>query len=83
MCSWFSDGTTLANQISIQEEIKSRLKSGNACYPSVQNLLSSALLSENKKIKICRTEILPAVYEWKWILRKGTVEKITGNVCSK
>jgi hypothetical protein len=25
-------GTTLTNQNSIQEEIKSRLKSGNACY---------------------------------------------------
>jgi len=35
-------GTTLTNQNSIQEEIKSRLKSGNACYHSVQNLLSSS-----------------------------------------
>jgi hypothetical protein len=32
-------GKTLMNQDSIQEEIKSRLKSGNACYHSVQNLL--------------------------------------------
>ena len=32
-------GTTLTNQNSIQEEIKSRLKSGNACYYSVQNLV--------------------------------------------
>jgi hypothetical protein len=39
-------GTTLTNQNSIQEEIKSRLKSGNACYHSVQNLLSSRLLSK-------------------------------------
>ena len=31
-------GTTLTNQNSIQEEIKSRLNSGNACYHSVQNL---------------------------------------------
>jgi len=30
-------GTTLTNQNSIQEEIKSRLKSGNACYYSVQS----------------------------------------------
>ena len=36
--------TTLTNQNSIQEEIKSRLKSGNACYHSVQNLLSYSLL---------------------------------------
>jgi len=33
-------GTTLSNQNSIAEEIKSRLKSGNARYHSVQNLLS-------------------------------------------
>ena len=31
-------GTTLTNQNPIQEEIKSRLRSGNACYYSVQNL---------------------------------------------
>ena len=35
-------GTILTNQNSIQEEIKSRLKSGNVCYHSVQNLLSSS-----------------------------------------
>jgi len=39
-------GTTLTNQNSIREEIKNRLKSGNACYHSVQNLLSSRLLSK-------------------------------------
>ena len=39
--------TTLKNQNSIQEEIKRRLKPGNACYHSVQNLLSSGLLSIN------------------------------------
>ena len=38
-------GTTLTIQTSIREEIKSRLRSGNACYHSVQNLLSSRLLS--------------------------------------
>jgi len=43
-------GTMLTNQNSIQEEIKSRLKLGNACYYSVQNLLSSSLLSKNLKI---------------------------------
>jgi len=54
-------GTTLTNQNSIQEEIKSRLKSGNACYYSVQNLLSSRLLSKYLKIKIYRTLIPPVV----------------------
>jgi hypothetical protein len=38
-------GTTITNQNLIQEEIKGRLNSGNACYRSVQNLLSSRLLS--------------------------------------
>jgi hypothetical protein len=42
--------TTLTNQNSIQEYIKSRLKSGNAGCHSVQNLLSSSLLSRNLKI---------------------------------
>ena len=45
----------------VEEEIKSRLQSGNACYDSVQNLLSSSVLSENLKIKIYRTIILPVV----------------------
>ena len=45
-------GTTLTNQnsTSIQEEIKCRLKLGNACYYSVQNLLSSTLLCKTLKI---------------------------------
>jgi len=50
-------GLTLTNQKSIQEEIKSRLKSGNACYRSVQNLLSSSLLSKNLKIKILKNMV--------------------------
>jgi hypothetical protein len=37
------------------------LKSGNACYHSVQNLLSSSSLSKNLKIKIYRNIILPVV----------------------
>jgi hypothetical protein len=45
-------GTTLTSDNSIQEEIESRLKSGNACYRSVQILLSSSLLSKNLKFKI-------------------------------
>jgi hypothetical protein len=38
-------GTTVSNQNLIQEEIKRRFNSGNACYHSVQNLLSPRLLS--------------------------------------
>ena len=51
-------GTKLTNQNYIQEEIKCRLKSQNACFHSVQNLLSSSLLSENIKIKVYRTTVL-------------------------
>ena len=54
-------GTTLTNQNSIQAEIKSRLKLGNACYYSMQNLLSSSLLSKNLKIKTYITITLPVV----------------------
>jgi len=39
-------GKKLISQNSNQEEIKSRLNSGNACYHSLQNLLSSSVLSK-------------------------------------
>jgi hypothetical protein len=45
----------------IQEEIKKRLNSGKACYHSVQNLLSSRLLSKNVKVRIYKTIILSVV----------------------
>jgi hypothetical protein len=53
--------TTLTHQNCIHEEIKSRLNSGNACYHSVQSILSSHLLSRNVKVKIYKTTILPVV----------------------
>jgi hypothetical protein len=54
-------GMTLTNQNDICDEIKSRLNSGNACYYSVQNLLSSRFISKNLKTKIYKTVILPVV----------------------
>ena len=67
-------GTKLTNKNSIQEEIKSRLKLGNACYYSVQNLLSSSLLSKKLKVKIYRTIIMPVVLygceSWSLTLRE-------------
>jgi len=54
-------GTAITHQNSIQEEIKNRLKSGNACFCAVQNLLSFSLLSKNIKIKIYTTILLPVV----------------------
>jgi len=77
-------GRTLTNQNSIQEEIKSRLKSRNACYHSVQNLLSSRLLSINLKIKIHRTIILPVVLcgceTWLLTLREERKLRVFENI---
>jgi hypothetical protein len=54
-------GTTLTDQNCMDEEIKSRLNSGTACYHSVQSLLSFHLWSRNLKVKIYKTIILPVV----------------------
>ena len=71
-------GTTLTNQNSISEEITSRLRSENACYHSVQNLLSSRFLSKNLKIKIYRSIILPIVLYGceTWSLTLGEKRKL-------
>jgi hypothetical protein len=54
-------GTTLTDQNCMHEEIKSRLNLGDACYHSVQSLLSSRLFSRKLKVKIYKTIILPVV----------------------
>ena len=76
-------GTTLRNQNSIQEEIKSRMKSRNAGYHSVQNHCSSSLLSKNFKIKIYRTRILPVVLHecetWSFTLREECKLRLLDN----
>jgi hypothetical protein len=54
-------GMTVTRQNVIQEDIKRRLNSGNACYHSVQNLSFPPLLSKNVKIIIYKTTILPVV----------------------
>jgi len=76
-------GTTLTNQNSI-EEMKSRLRSGVACYHSVQNLLSSKLLSKNLKIKIYRIIILPVVLygceTWHETLREERKPRVFENM---
>jgi hypothetical protein len=46
---------TLTNQNFIHEEIKSRLKSGNACSHSVLNILSSSSIPTDTKITRYRT----------------------------
>jgi hypothetical protein len=57
---------TVTSQNLIHEEIKRRLNSGNACYHSVQNLLSSRLLPKDVRIKIYKTIILPIVLSGLW-----------------
>jgi hypothetical protein len=47
-------GTTVTNQSLIHEKLQSRLNSGNSCYHSVQNLLSSRLKSKNVNMKMCK-----------------------------
>ena len=65
-----------------------RLKWGNACYYSLQNLLSSSLLSKKLKIKIYRTIILPVVLygckTWSLTLREeGRVRVFENRVLGK
>jgi hypothetical protein len=50
-------GMTITNQNLILEEIKRRLNSSNASYHSVQNILSSRLLSKNIKIETYKTTV--------------------------
>jgi hypothetical protein len=65
------------------EEIKRRLTSGNACYHSVQNLLSSRQLSKNVKVRIYKTIILPVVLHgcetWSLTLREEHKLKVFEN----
>jgi hypothetical protein len=56
-------GTTLTNRNSIQEEIKSRKKSGNACYHSVQDLPSWSLtLREEHRLRVFENRVLRRIF---------------------
>ncbi|KAJ4443767.1 hypothetical protein ANN_05545 [Periplaneta americana] len=54
-------GATVTNINDTREEIKRRINMGNACYYSVEKLISSSLLSKNLKVRIYKTVILPVV----------------------
>jgi hypothetical protein len=54
-------GMTMKSQNVFNDKIKSRLNFGSACYYSVQDLLSSHLISRNLNIKIYKTVIFPVV----------------------
>jgi hypothetical protein len=51
----------LTNLLHLNVLCKSRLKSGSACYQSVQNILCSSLLSKNTQNTVYRTVNLPVV----------------------
>ncbi|KAJ4451240.1 hypothetical protein ANN_02701 [Periplaneta americana] len=67
-------GATVTNINDTREEIKRRINMGNACYYSVEKLLSSSLLSKNLKVRIYKTVILPVLLygceTWTLILRE-------------
>ncbi|KAJ4441931.1 hypothetical protein ANN_11794 [Periplaneta americana] len=67
-------GATVTNINDNREEIKHRMNMGNACYYSVEKLLSYSLLSRNLKVRIYKTVILPVVLygceTWTLTLRK-------------
>jgi hypothetical protein len=58
----------------LREEVQKRLNSGNACYHSVKNLVSSRLHCKTVKVRICKITILSAVLygckTWSLILRE-------------
>ncbi|KAJ4433744.1 hypothetical protein ANN_16055 [Periplaneta americana] len=54
-------GATVTNVNDTREGIKQRINKGNACYNSVEKVLSSSLLSKNLKVRIYKTVILPVV----------------------
>jgi hypothetical protein len=54
-------GTTVTDQTFLQKEVNRRLTSENACYCSVQNLLSSCLPTKNVEITIYDTIIFPLI----------------------
>jgi hypothetical protein len=54
-------GTMLTDQNCMNEEINSRLNSGNASYHLIESLFSSHLLLRNIKVEVYKTIIVPFV----------------------
>jgi hypothetical protein len=79
-------GATVPNQNLIQQEINRKLNSSNTCYHSVQNILSSRLLSKNVKIRIWETIILPVVlygYETLYLTLRGNIDCVVREQCAE
>jgi len=68
----------------MDEEIKSRLNSGSACYHLVMNLLSVLLISKKIKIKTYRTKNLRLLYgceTWSSTLMEEHSQKVFEERC--
>ncbi|KAJ4431600.1 hypothetical protein ANN_20199 [Periplaneta americana] len=82
-------GATVTNINDTREEIKRRINMGNACYYSVEKLLSSSLLSKNLKVRIYKTVILPVLLygceTWTLTLREEHRFRVFENkiICSR
>jgi hypothetical protein len=76
-------GIILTDKNCIHGEVKFRLNLGNACYHSVQSLLSSCLLSGNVRAKMHKTIILPVVLygceTWSLTLREEHTLRVFEN----
>ena len=73
-------GVTVTNTNNIREEIKSRINMGNACYYSLEKILSSRLLSKKFKVETYKTIILPVVLygceTWSLTLRVSYIKGV-------
>ena len=73
-------GTTITNKNSIPEEIKSIMRSGNSCYYSVQNLLSSKSLNIKKYRTIILSVVLYGCETWSLTLREERKLRVFENM---
>ena len=66
--------------MAFEKEIKRRINMGNACYYSLEKVLSSRLLSKKLKVKAYKTIILPVVLygfkTWSLTLREVFENKV-------
>ena len=76
-------GVTVTNTNDIREEIKRRIKMGNACYYSLDIMLPSRLLSKKLKVNTYKTIILPVVLygceTWSLTLREEHMLRVFEN----
>ena len=80
-------GVTVTNTNDIREEIKCRINMGNACYYSLEKILSSRLISRKLKVKTYKTIILPVTLYgceiWSLTLREEHRLRVENKVLRK